>query len=687
MEPAVVPAEPPSDASPFEPAYLAEAFRAAIEAAAREEAPTAALDAAVQVLHERLQGSFVAALVREHERLWLVASSGYAVIPDGIPVDTGVVGRAVRSGRCQYVPDLAADPDFIPVVEGITSELAIPFIVAGTVEGVINIETPRTLPRQSARLAAPLAKALAPVVAAVRGGRVLDLPALSRLFVYVSSLRNPRQIAEVTAASLMRVLPVETSQVFLVGDGRELELLAERRAGPGVPDPPSVETAKALRERVERGAVFEQVELEHPGDDELSAITALVVIPLRANGDEIGLLVGGGRTPHVFGRQQAEVASVLAAQAAASLDAALALGRERKSALTDPLTGLLNRRGFELELDAALAAAHDQRNPLSLWVLDFDDFKEVNDRAGHEFGDALLREVAHVLTGVLPSGACAGRMGGDEFVVMQPGAAAESAAELAQSLRERLLGGLDEAGFPLRVSIGVSTYPFDGGSGSELLRAADQAVYEAKARGKNRLVGFRELVRDATTGASLAPGAQNRRSGGIEAATLIEASEAAGSIWRERALQNVLDRLCKTLTFVVGATGCNVSRIVGPRLVDVAAHALRDVGLAADTSYLIDEFPVTKAVLETLEPQSISFLDGDLDRAEAFVLRELEMSCALLLPIVVSGAAWGLVELYDMRLRRYSREQAALAAFLVGVASQRLEALGDDQLSFRRLPI
>ena len=121
-----------------------------------------------------------------------------------------------------------------------------------------------------------------------------------------------------------------------------------------------------------------------------------------------------------------------------------------------------------------------------------------------------------------------------------------------------------------------------------------------------------------------------------------------------------------------------MSRVVGARLVDVAAHALRDSLLAADTSYLIDEFPVTKAVLEKLETGSISFLDNDLDRSEAFVLRDLEMSCALLMPLVVDGRAWGLVELYDMRLRRYTREQQAIAEFLVGVAAHRLEALGDD---------
>ena len=93
-----------------------------------------------------------------------------------------------------------------------------------------------------------------------------------------------------------------------------------------------------------------------------------------------------------------DTAAVLAAHVAASLDAAFALQRERLSAVTDPLTRILNRRGLEERLDREIAVAQSRRMPLSLLVIDCDDFKEINDRAGHEFGDSLLREVADVLS-------------------------------------------------------------------------------------------------------------------------------------------------------------------------------------------------------------------------------------------------------------------------------------------------
>ena len=129
----------------------------------------------------------------------------------------------------------------------------------------------------------------------------------------------------------------------------------------------------------------------------------VVWLPLRANAGELGALVGiSSRQPTSI--RDLDTAAVLAAHVAASLDAALALQRERLSAVTDPLTRILNRRGLEERLEHELATAQERRLPLSLLVIDCDDFKEINDRAGHEFGDALLREVADVLVAVAAGG-------------------------------------------------------------------------------------------------------------------------------------------------------------------------------------------------------------------------------------------------------------------------------------------
>ena len=320
--------------------------------------------------------------------------------------------------------------------------------------------------------------------------------------------------------------------------------------------------------------------------------------------------------------------------------------------------------------------------PLSLLVIDCDDFKEINDRAGHEFGDSLLREVADVLSRSLPDGAEAARLGGDEFVVMLPGRGLRRGGGSRHRRSARCLAdGLTDAGFPLRISAGVSTYPFDGATPTELLRAGDQALYAAKAAGKDRVASFRDARRSPrrrsppSRQAHSMVGARGRSDG--SGAVLADAMAAAKAIEAEETADAVCSRLCKTLVFVVGVTACSASRVVGDYIVDATEHALREISLGDEASYRISDFPLTAEVLRSGEPRAVSFADGDVDPSEAFILRDLGMNALLMLPIRVGGRAWGLVELYEMRHRRFRDDDVAVAQFLVAQAERRLEAVGD----------
>ncbi len=499
-------ASPFTEPVPIDLRRLKGACDAAVAAAALADGAAAAIDAALGALHDELDGAGVAALVLEHGRLWQVGVRGYAMIPDGLPLDEGVVGRAVRTSSAQLVVDVATDPDFVEISRGVVSELAIPLVMPTGVVGVINIETTTRLPAGGEVAVGSLVRTLAQPMDELRVSRTVDLSSLARLFVYMSSLRDPLAISEIAVRSLGRVLPVETSQLLLLDENGQLVESTEWRAAGRGPEPMPRRALQALREQIDSSAVFELLDVSAMHVPELvgTRTRSVVLIPLRANGNEIGLLAGASRFAKEFDREQGELASLLAAHAAASLDGAIALDRERRSAHTDVLTGLLNRRGLEERLDGELDGAQEDRRPLSLVVLDCDDFKDVNDRAGHEFGDALLREVGLVLRHVCPESGAAARLGGDEFVVMLPGMDADAAFEVTERLRRELDEGLDDAGFPLRLSAGLSTYPYDGAGASQLLRAADQALYRAKASGKNRVVEFREVVR-GTEGSAARP--------------------------------------------------------------------------------------------------------------------------------------------------------------------------------------
>ncbi len=203
---------------PVDVGLLAAAARAAVDAISEGQDPTRSIDDGLSVFHGALSGVMPSVFVLEHGRLWLVAQRGYAVVPDGITVDSGITGRAIRLGRPQLAPDVRADPDYVAALPGVVSELAVPLRSGRSIVGVLNVESERALPDDAADALGPLARALAPLAEALRASRTLDLAALARLFVHLGGMREPRDIAALGAASLPRILPVEASQIVVWED-------------------------------------------------------------------------------------------------------------------------------------------------------------------------------------------------------------------------------------------------------------------------------------------------------------------------------------------------------------------------------------------------------------------------------------------------------------------------------------
>ena len=227
------------------------ACAAAVAAAGSAESAVDAFDGALRALHDELGGPGVAAFVLEHGRLWSVGVRGYAMIPDGLSLDDGVIGRAVRTSTAQLVLDVTQDPDFVAVSRATVSELSAPLVMPTGVVGVLNIETSEQLPAGSVDAIADLLAALAGPMDELRGSRT-DLSSLARLFVYMSSLRDSRAIAEVAVRSLGRVLPVETGQLLMLDDDGQLIESTEWSATAQAPEPLPVVSLRALRARSPR---------------------------------------------------------------------------------------------------------------------------------------------------------------------------------------------------------------------------------------------------------------------------------------------------------------------------------------------------------------------------------------------------------------------------------------------------
>jgi diguanylate cyclase (GGDEF)-like protein len=173
----------------------------------------------------------------------------------------------------------------------------------------------------------------------------------------------------------------------------------------------------------------------------------------------------------------------------------------------DGLTALLNRRAIE---EAVLAQVHRSRRtgePFAVLMLDLDHFKDINDRHGHATGDRALKHTAAALKAEVREIDAVGRFGGEEFLVLMPGATIDTARPVAERLRAALARDMqqpDALPLPLSASIGIAQWREPSEEPSRLLMRADAALYAAKARGRNCVVA--ETVEDMPADRRLAGG-------------------------------------------------------------------------------------------------------------------------------------------------------------------------------------
>jgi diguanylate cyclase (GGDEF)-like protein len=179
----------------------------------------------------------------------------------------------------------------------------------------------------------------------------------------------------------------------------------------------------------------------------------------------------------------------------------LASRRATRDAHTDSLTLVGNNRAYELGLSMAMDAAYEEGTPLTLCLVDVDDFKQINDTYGHPLGDQVLVEIARLLK---TENHCVGtfRFGGDEFAMIL-GCGERQARAHIEALYERLAGASFSHGAEATVSVGIATYPSHADDVADLESAADSALYWAKLHGKNRFCAYSASVAEAQAPAEL----------------------------------------------------------------------------------------------------------------------------------------------------------------------------------------
>jgi two-component system cell cycle response regulator len=295
-------------------------------------------------------------------------------------------------------------------------------------------------------------------------------------------------IVEILTESAVRATAARSASFFSLNRGG-----LERRAqhGPDEPAGPLFPGEGLVGWAAERGQTVVWPGPRDPARNEPVTGGAAAALPLRSGGRILGVLaVFAPPTKPAFADDEVETLELLVRQAASAVDNVLLHEEVKRQSITDGLTGVWNRRQFEMRSAEELRSAARFHDPFGVVMVDVDHFKIVNDSYGHQVGDAVLIELARRLTGAVREIDMVARYGGEEFCLLLPRADIVETYKVAERVWEAVQAEpfeVEGLHLPITISAGVACHPGHGSTVRELVAAADLALYRAKQGGRNRV--------------------------------------------------------------------------------------------------------------------------------------------------------------------------------------------------------
>ena len=427
-----------------------------------------------------------------------------------IPVGTGLIGVAAKIKRPVYAPDVQNDPRYVCTVPGTVSELAIPLMVRDSVVGVMDCQSdnPNHFDKETLDLLTLFSTQASMALQNARlytleRKRATQLQAINSIAKHATSVLELRELVSSVCSLVQRSFPGDEACVLLKEEdalilraqhGSLTPLLAEGDTFPcrkdwwnSAPDSGGVEVTGDLSGAAGNERLY---------DDARSRIS----IPMISYGQPLGLLVLSSREPDFFAHAELQPLESVADIFASAIQNALYVQRVKQLAYLDGLTGIFNRRYFEIRIAEEIERARRYSTDLALIMVDVDKFKSLNDDFGHLLGDEVLRQVSSLLSRHIRKSDVVCRYGGEEFVVLLPQTTGEQALHVAEKLRLAVA----EWQFPgvprsLTISGGVAVFSNHAQKAEQLVKAADGALYAAKEAGRNRMVAA-EVAQPAGAG-------------------------------------------------------------------------------------------------------------------------------------------------------------------------------------------
>jgi diguanylate cyclase (GGDEF)-like protein len=414
-----------------------------------------------------------------------------------VPKGAGITGAAVKLKRPVYAPDVSKDTRYLQGDHKTRSELAIPLIVRDEVVGVLDMQSESvdffdketidlmTLFSTQASIAIENAR-----LYSRERRRAQQMEAINAVARQTTALVELDQLLGKVCKEMLERFPIDQIGILLL-DGGELyerahmgRLTPTIELGARVPRTGLAGRALDTSQPVLVNDVSKRAEFIRGAAE----IKSELCLPLIVFGEKLGVMALGSAKTNGFLLEDVPALESVADICAAAIQNARHFERTQQLAYLDGLTGIFNRRFFEMRIQEEIQRAGRYESELSVVMLDLDHFKRLNDEFGHLLGDEVLRQMSVIFQNHLRKGDVVCRYGGEEFALLLPNTSTENAVEVAEKLRRTVeTWHFPGVARPVTLSAGIAGFPEHGNNRDEIIAAADNALYFAKQNGRNRV--------------------------------------------------------------------------------------------------------------------------------------------------------------------------------------------------------
>ena len=413
-----------------------------------------------------------------------------------VAIGSGLIGTAAQLKRPLYVPDFSQDPRYVPWGKKTRSELAIPLMVRDEMVGVLDCqsenpdhfdsETVDLLTLFSTQASMALQNARLYSLERRRASQLEAINAIARETTVVLDIKNllsnaSEKIQKAFQVSHVSMLLKDDEDLVLRAHHGELTLkIAEGgrvAAGTGLLGLAMSESKTLIENDIRKVPEYVGIYVE---------TGSRMCIPLISFGQTLGVLVLDSARAGAFSESDSEALESVADICATAIQNAHYVERVKQLAYLDGLTGIFNRRFFELRIEEEVERARRFDSGMAVIMVDIDQFKRLNDEFGHLLGDEVLRQVSSIFSQQLRKIDVVCRYGGEEFAILLSQTNLQHATGVAEKLR-KLIESWQFPGVPrpVTISAGVATCPDHGVTRDQLVKAADAGLYASKVAGRN----------------------------------------------------------------------------------------------------------------------------------------------------------------------------------------------------------